>query len=306
MRTSRLVGVAGLIAAMALMVSACGSSSSSSPTTTTSAPSGPTTTLGDLAGNPYPSLSSCRTTVQNQTKTPGVMTVATDNPVYSPWFENNTPSNGKGYESAVAYDVAAALGYPKSKVKWITEGFDASYAPGPKKFDFDINEISVTPARAQEVTFSISYYNTTQSIVALKSNPIVKNHSPAQLKTYLYGDQIGTTGLAYINSQIQPSQQPRVYNTLDQAVAALQDKQIDAIVVDTPDGQYMASSQVKNGVQVGQFPADGEYYGLLLQKDDPLVSCLNSALWTLTQNGTLQSLQNQYLGIYNSVPAIQP
>jgi polar amino acid transport system substrate-binding protein len=294
-----------LIAAMALTVSACGSSSSSSPTTT-SAPSGPTTTLADLAGNPYPTLSSCRTTVQSQTKSPGVMTVATDNPVYSPWFDNNTPRNGKGYESAVAYDVAAALGYPKSKVKWITEGFDASYAPGPKKFDFDINEISATPARAQEVTFSISYYNTTQSIVALKSNPIVKDHSPAQLKTYLYGDQIGTTGLAYINSQIQPTQQPRVYNTLDQAVAALQDKQIDAIVVDTPDGQYMASSQVKNGVQVGQFPPDGEYYGLLLQKDNPLVSCLNSALWTLTQNGTLKSLQDKYLGIYNSVPAIQP
>jgi polar amino acid transport system substrate-binding protein len=234
------------------------------------------------------------------------MTVATDNPVYTPWFVNNTPSNGKGYESAVAYDVASALGYPAAKVQWVTESFDASYAPGPKHFDFDINEISVTPARSQEVQFSISYYNTTQSIVSLKSNPIVANHSPAALKTYLYGDQIGTTGLAYINSQIQPTQQPRVYNTLDEAVAALQDKQIDAIVVDTPDGQYMASSQVKHGVQVGQFPADGEYYGLLMEKGSPLTPCINSALWTLTQNGTLQALSNQYLGIYNSVPTIQP
>jgi polar amino acid transport system substrate-binding protein len=255
---------------------------------------------------PYPSLTTCRRTVKSQTFTKGVLTVATDNPVYSPWFVDNTPSNGKGYESAVAYDIGGLLGFTRAEVKWVTEAFDSSYAPGPKSFDFDINEVSVTADRSKVVTFSISYYDTTQSIVALKSNPIVKMHSPSELKTYLYGDQIGTTGLAYIYNEIHPTRSPRVYNTLDEAVAALQTKQIDAIVVDTPDGQYMASSEVKNGVQVGQFASTGEHYGLLLRKGDPLVSCLDSALTVMTKKGTLGRLSQEYLGDYNSIPTIKP
>jgi polar amino acid transport system substrate-binding protein len=256
--------------------------------------------------SPYPSLASCRAAVQQETYKKGELTVATDDPVYEPWFVNNTPSNGKGYESAVAYDVGALLGFTHAHLKWVTEAFDSSYAPGPKRFDFDINEVSVTPARAKVVSFSISYYDTTQSIVALKSNAIVKDHSPADLKTYLYGDQIGTTGLAYIYAQIHPTREPRTYNTLDEAVAALQTKQVDGIVVDTPDGQYMASSEVKNGVQVGQFPSTGEHYGLLFAKGNSLVPCADSALTVMTKDGALAKLSKQYLGIYNSIPTIKP
>jgi polar amino acid transport system substrate-binding protein len=254
----------------------------------------------------YPSLASCRSAVKNETYSKGVLTVATDDPAYSPWFVNNTPSNGKGYESAVAYEVGSLLGFGHKQVKWVTEPFDSSYAPGPKAFDFDINEISVTADRAKVVTFSISYYDTTQSIVALKSNPIVQHHSPSELKKYLYGDQIGTTGLAYIYNEVHPTRTPRIYNTLDEAVAALQTKQVDAIVVDTPDGQYMASSEVKNGVQVGQFPSTGEHYGLLFRKGNPLVSCVDSALTAMTKDGALAQLSRQYLDIYNSVPTIEP
>lgn len=300
------IATLALTAAMATVLSACGSSSNSSSPTTTTFPVTTTTAASTTSVGGLPSLASCQTSVPGEVHTKGVFTAATDNPVYTPWFVNNTPSNGQGYESAVAYAVAADLGYPHQKVTWATEAFDNSYAPGPKKFDFDINEISVTPDRSTVVAFSNSYYDTTQSIVALASNPIVKNHSPADLKNYLYGDQIGTTGLSYITSYIQPSKSPRVYNTLDEAVSALETKQIDAIVVDTPDGQYMASSQVKNGVQVGQFPSTGEHYGLLMQKGSPLVPCVNAALAALTSNGTLAALQKQYLGIYNAVPKIKP
>jgi polar amino acid transport system substrate-binding protein len=254
----------------------------------------------------YPTLASCKTTVQSQVKTKGTLTVATDNPVYTPWFVGNNPSNGKGYESAVTYAIASKLGFAKKSVKWVTEPFDSSYQAGPKNFDFDINEISYTSERAQAVTFSISYYGVTQSIVALKGSKIAKNHSPAALKTYLYGDQIGTTGLTYIESQLKPTKTPRIYNSLALAVQALQSKQIDAIVVDTPDGQYMASSEVKNGVQVGQFPSTGEHYGLLFQKGNPLASCVDSAIQSLTASGTLASISKEYLGIYNSIPTIQP
>ena len=184
-----------------------------------------------------PTLASCKTSIQANEYTKGKLTVATDNPVYTPWFVNNKPSNGKGYESAVAYAIASELGVAKSDVKWVYEPFDSSYAPGPKAFDFDINEVSYTAARAKVVSFSNSYYDVQQSIIALKTDKIVKDHSPAALKTYLYGDQIGTTGLAYINDFIKPTQPARVYSTLDRAVLALQTGQIDALVIDTPTGQ---------------------------------------------------------------------
>jgi polar amino acid transport system substrate-binding protein len=238
--------------------------------------------------------------------TAGQLTVATDSPAYDPWFSSNTPSNGKGYESAVAYAIATQLGFSTSQVTWVVEPFDSSYAPGPKKFDFDVNEISVSPEREQAVSFSKSYYDVNQAVVALKSNPIVSAHSPSDLANYKYGDQVGTTSLAYIESQIKPTKTPAVYNTLDDAVSALKVKQIDAIVIDTPTAQYMASQQVPNGTVVGQFPTTGEHYGLLFAKGNPLVSCVNQAIDKLNSAGTIRNLQTQYLSDYISIPAIQP
>ena len=259
-----------------------------------------------------PSLTACKTMISTQELVKGKLTVATDSPVYSPWFVNNTPTNGQGYESAVVYAITNELGIAKANVKWTVEAFDSSYVPGHKKFDFDINEISYTTNRAQAVTFSISYYNVNQWIVSLRTDAIVKGHTPAQLKTYQYGDQIGTTGLAYINNFIKPTRPARVYSTLADAVLALKDKQIDAIVIDTPSGQYMATSQVVNSknqslaYQVGQFPSVGEHYGLLFQKGSPLVTCVNVAINALTTSGQLKALQTKWLGIYNSVPTIKP
>src|SRR6266581_1280459 len=204
---------------------------------------------GGTGSTPTASASSCsKSAIQPLLHTPGVLTVATDNPVYSPWFVNNTPTNGKGYESAVAYAIAAKLGLGKSEVTWVHEPFTSSYAPGPKPFDFDINEVSVTPQRAQAVTFSNSYYDVQQAIVTRKGTAIVTKHSPAQLKTYQYGDQSGTTGLAYITDHIQPTKQPKVFDTLAQAAAALEAGRIDALVTDTPTAQYMASAQLKHAV----------------------------------------------------------
>ena len=244
--------------------------------------------------------------VQGELYAKGALTVATDKPAYPPWFENNQPSNGQGYESAVAYAVAAQLGFSKSQVTWAYEPFNDSYAPGPKKFDFDINEISYSAARAQVVTFSDSYYDVQQSLVALKSSPIVSQHTPAELKTYVYGDQVGTTSLAFINTELQPTKTPKVFESLNDVKQALQDRQIAALVTDTPTAQYISSSEISGSVMVAQFPSTGEHYGLLFAKGNPLVGCVNKALATLRSNGTLAKLQSKYLQIYTSVPTIKP
>jgi polar amino acid transport system substrate-binding protein len=202
--------------------------------------------------------------------------------------------------------VAAQLGFSKAQVTWAYEPFDSSYAPGPKKFDFDINEISYSATRAQVVTFSDSYYPVQQALVALKKSPIVTKHTQAELKTYVYGDQVGTTSLAFINSQIQPTQTPKVFESLNDVKQALQDKQIAALVTDTPTAQYISSSEISGSVMVAQFPSTGEHYGLLFAKGNPLVSCVNKALATLRRNGTLAKLQAKFLQIYTSVPTIKP
>ena len=286
------------VAAITALVVGAGLSACASSSTSTSASTGTTTSA---------SAAPCsQAAISGELYTKGVLTVATDQPAYPPWFENNQPSNGKGYESAVAYAVAAQLGFAKSQVKWVYEPFNNSYAPGPKKFDFDINEISYTAQRAQVVTFSISYYAVQQALVAYKTSPIVAKHTPAELKTYEYGDQIGTTSLAFINSQIQPTQTPKVFETLNDVKSALQDKQIAAFVTDTPTAQYISSSEIPGTIMVAQFPSTGEHYGLLFAKGNPLVGCVNKALTTLTSNGTLAHLQSEWLQIYTSVPTIQP
>ena len=286
----RFFATAGAVIVLGGALAACGSSGGGSGGSTTSAPA-----------------SSCsKSGMQHLLYKPGVLTVATDNPVYPPWFIKNTPSNGKGYESAVAYAIAAKLGFPKSKLVWVHEPFLKAIAPGPKAFDFDINEVSVTPARAKVVTFSTSYYPVQQAIVARKGTPIATKHSPAQLKTYLYGDQIGTTGLTYITSKIQPTQQPKVFDTLSQSAAALEAGRIDALITDTPTAQYMTTQQLKHTVLVAQFPTVGEHYGLVFAKDNPLVKCVNSAIASLQSDGTLTALQKRYLGIYLHFPTIKP
>jgi len=282
----RRIAIAAVAAAAAAGLAACGSSGGTSTTSAT--------------------LSCTYAGIQSHLYQHGALTVATDKPAYPPWFSGNNPADGKGYESAVAYAIAKQLGFKPSQVHWAYEPFDASYAPGPKKFDFDVNEISYTAQQATAVSFSSSYYDVQQALVALKGSPIATSHSPAQLKTYVYGDQIGTTSLAFITGNIEPTSQPKVFSTLNDVKQALQTHQIAALVTDTPTAQYISSSEIPNSVMVAQFPSTGEHYGLLFTKGNPLVGCVNKAIATLKSDGTLAALQKQYLQLYLTVPTIKP
>jgi polar amino acid transport system substrate-binding protein len=290
-----------VLAATATMAAAalagCGSSGAAGPASSGSAASGGTSASAASCSN---------SSIQKELFAQGALTVGTDKPVYPPWFENNDPSNGKGYESAVTYAIAQQLGFQRGQVHWTYEPFNASYAPGPKKFDFDINEVSYSPQRATAVTFSDSYYDDHQALIALKGTPIVSKHSPADLKNYVFGDQIGTTSLAFITSQIEPTSRPKVFQTLNDAKQALQNHQIAALVADTPTAQFISSSEIKNSVLLAQFPPTGEHFGLLFSKGNPLVTCVNKAIATLKSNGTLQQLQHKYLRAFLSVPTIKP
>jgi polar amino acid transport system substrate-binding protein len=236
---------------------------------------------------------------------PGQLTVGTDNPAFPPWFGGaekapwkvSDPYSGQGYESAVAYAVASKLGFAKSEVKWIVVPFNTSFAPGAKKFDFDINQISYKPARATAVDFSDSYYDVNQSLVVLKGTPIASATSIAALEPYKFGAQLGTTSYDYIVNNIKPSKKPAVFDTNDAAVAALKNKQIDGLVVDLPTAFYISAVQVPKGKILGQFPTVGtpEHFGMIFEKGNSLVTCVNDALTKLRTDGTLKSLQAKWL-----------
>ena len=244
----------------------------------------------------------------------GQLTVGTDNPAYPPWFGGtpkppwkvSDPNSGEGFESAVAYAVAKKLGFAHNEVHWIVVPFNTSFAPGPKKFDFNINEISYTPARAKVVDFSDSYYDVNQAVVARKGTPIAAAQSSADLQKYKLGAQIGTTSYTYIKEFIKPSKQPAVFDTNDAAVAALKNGQIDGLVVDLPTAFYVTAAQVPNSKIVGQFPTGnaGERFGMVFEKGNKLVGCVNHALTQLKSDGTLQQIQEKWLAKVGGAPIL--
>jgi polar amino acid transport system substrate-binding protein len=245
---------------------------------------------------------------QGKTMTDGTLTIATDSPAYDPWFSHNDPSNGKGYESAVAYAVADRLGFDQSTVKWVKEPFNKSFAPGPKDFDFDINQISITPARAKVVTFSDGYYTASQALITLKDSPVAKATSVDDLKQYKLGAQTGTTSLTAIREDIQPSSQPLVFQNTNVAKQALLNHQVDAIVADLPTAFYITAVEIPSSTIVGQFQQQSgspEQFGMLFAQDNPLVDCVNQALAEIKSDGTLDSIEQKWLSQTVSVPVLQ-
>jgi polar amino acid transport system substrate-binding protein len=292
-----LAAAATLVALLAVVAAGCGSTKESS--------SGSTGT-GTKA--------SCAKSDLNLVKA-GTLTIGTDNPAFPPWFGGtpktpwkvSDPRSGEGYESAVAYAVAKQLGFAKDEVTWKHVPFNNSFAPGPKSFDLDINQISLTPARAKVVSFSDSYYDVNQSVVVNKGTPIASAKSVAALKPYELGAQLGTTSYQYIQENIKPSKKPSVFPSNAGAVQALKNKQIDGLVVDLPTAFYVTAVQVPNSKVLGQFPAQpgGEHFGMVFQKGNSLVRCVNSALSKLRDNGTLKKLQQQWLAKATGAPTLK-
>jgi polar amino acid transport system substrate-binding protein len=235
----------------------------------------------------------------------GVLTIATDKPAYPPYFEDDDPTNGEGFESAVAYAIADQLGYPKAKVKWTVESFNSSFAPGPKDFDFDVNQISISPVREKAVDFSAPYYTANQAVVVLKDSDAASAQSLEELEDAQLGVQIGTTSLEAAEEEIEPSSRPEVFNTSNDVVQALKNGQIDAVVVDLPTALYLTAVQVPEATVVGQFSAPGgDRWGALLQKDSELTGCVSQAVEELESSGELQKITDRWMSQAAGAPEL--
>ncbi len=299
------------VGALTLTLVACAPVSDSS-TSNTSTSNTSTSDISSTSGSPSGGTGAtssgpdCSTT-SPLLYAPGTLTVATDSPAYSPYFVNDDPTNGKGFESAVTYAVAKQLGFGRDAVHWTSVPFNSSYQPGAKKFDFDINQISITAKRAQAVTFSTGYYSAAQAIITLKDSPYAGATSLADFADARLGAQVGTTSLDAIDTEISPSQQPMVYDDTNAAKQALLNGQVDGIVADLPTAFYITAVEIPQATVTGQFQVTSgqtEEFGLLLEKGNPYVACLDSALATLKRSGTLAGIEKKWLSDVVDVPTL--
>jgi polar amino acid transport system substrate-binding protein len=253
--------------------------------------------------------------------TPAQLTVGTDNPAFPPWFsggeteehpewEFDDPYTGEGFEAAVAYEVADRLGFAEDEVTWVPVPFTNSFRPGPKDFDFYLAQVSIRERRARNVDFSQGYYDFNQALVAIADTPIAEATTIEELKEFRLGAPIGTTSLELIENVIQPNEAPRVYDTLTDVNSALSAGQIDGEIVDLPTAFFIAGSgEVENSTVVGQFEnppgAEPEQLGLVFEKANPLVQCVDQALAEMKTDGTLQALQDEWLAQAAEAPVLE-
>lgn len=283
-RVTTVIRTTGLILASLLLTAAC------APAPEPATPQASTCASGALA-----------------TSKSGTLTIGTDEPVYPPWYVNDDPTSGNGYESAVAYAIADGLGYPKDKVTWVRVPFNAAIQPGPKTYDLDLTEFSITDERRQAVDFSSPYYDVKQAVIAINGSKAASATTVAALKAVKLGAQVGTTSLTAITQQIAPSTQPSVFNNNDDAKLALTNGQIDALVVDLPTAFEITGSELQNAKIVGQLPSGSgtpEQFGAILDKGSALTSCVTAAVDKLRAAGTLTKLEDQWLSTAGSAPEL--
>ncbi len=240
--------------------------------------------------------------------TEGKLTVATSEPAYYPWVIDDAPESGEGFESAVAYAVAEELGFDADDVVWVRSSFEASIAPGPKDFDLNLQQFSITPEREEAVDFSSPYYETTQTVITTGSSAAADASSIADLADVIVGAQTGTTSFTAAEEIIAPSGGVSAFNMNEDAKAALESGQIDALVVDLPTAFYMTGAELDDGVIIGQLPqtaGEGDAFGIVLPKDSPLTADVTDAVDALREDGTLDDLAAEWLGGDDTAPVLQ-
>lgn len=241
-----------------------------------------------------------------ETVTEGKLTIGTSDPAYEPWVVDNDPSNGQGYESAVAYAVAAELGFAAEDVEWVAASFDQIIAPGLKSYDFAINQVSISEERKANIAFSSSYYDTAQAVVTIEGSPAAGVTDIAGLKPLKLGAMVGTTSAAVVEAAVQPDNAVSLFNDNDQVKQALDSGLIDAVVFDLPTALYVTAVELEGSTIVGQLPAgdNPDQFGLVLDLESPIVDEVTAAVDAVRSNGTLADLEAEWITDAAGVPVL--
>ncbi len=244
---------------------------------------------------------------QLQTITPGKLTIGTGLPAYEPWVVGDAPESGEGFEAAVAYAIAAELGFAPEDVVWVRTTFDEAIAPGPKNFDFNLQQYSITDERKEAVDFSSPYYQTAQTVITVEGSAAASAKSLADLQGLVIGAATGTTSFAAIENIIKPTAGAKAFNSNDDAKAALSSGQVDAIVVDLPTAFYLAEVELDGGIILGQLAGAeaGDSFGLVLDKGSPLTAAVSAAVDALRASGKLAEIETTWLADFAGAPVLK-
>jgi polar amino acid transport system substrate-binding protein len=237
----------------------------------------------------------------------GTLTVATGEPVFEPWMVDDDPTNQQGFESALTYAVAEELGFASEDVTWVRTGFDEAIAPGDKPYDFNVQQYSINEQRDEVVDFSTGYYEVEQALVAAEDSAVAEATSVEELASARLGAAIGTTSLDYIEQVIQPDTPAQVFDDNAAAKASFDAGQVDGLVFDLPTAYYVTAVEIPDASIVGVLPREGESeeLGFLFEEGSPLVPCVNEALATLREDGTLEELENEWLNQSGEIPTLE-
>jgi polar amino acid transport system substrate-binding protein len=312
--------VLALVAAIGLVLGACGDDDDddgAGPTTvgaavstaapeTTAAPG--TTATPTTTAAPGTTLSEAAICAEGKTLTEGQLTVATGEPAFPPYVIDDMPESGQGFEAAVAYAVADQMGFAEDQVRWVRTTFEGAIQPGPKNFDFNLQQYSISPEREEVVSFSEPYYAANQAILGYADSPAAEATTAAAIRDLRIGVAAGTTSLTFVTDVLQPTTDPFVYNDNAAAKQALETQQIDAIVADLPTALLISAVEIEGTQVYGQFPSsegtEGEPWGLLFAKDNPLVECANLALAALRESGALEEITVEWMSGSADAPEI--
>jgi polar amino acid transport system substrate-binding protein len=297
MRSSLTRGLLPALAVGTLVLAACGSDDSSDGAADTTADSSAATAPAETAAG------DCAATIDD-----GVLTIATGEPAFPPWVIDDAPESGEGFEAAVAYAVAAEMGYDADSVVWVRTTFDEAIQPGAKSFDLNLQQYSITEERAESIDFSLPYFTSNQAIVALDGSAAEGATTVADLKDVKFGAQAGTTSLEFINEVIQPDQEVFVYDDNVAAKAALEANQIDAAMFDLSTALFVSAVEIEGSSVIGQFPAEAggtaDEFGIVLEKDSALTGCVDDAITAITESGELDAITTEWLSENLGAPVI--
>ena len=200
--------------------------------------------------------------------------------------------NPSGFEYALSQAIAKKLGI--STVQYLRSPFGGLFSPAPKKYDFALEEVTITAQRAKVVSFSAPYFAANQGVLIRKG--LAKPTSINALKSLQLCAQANTTGLAYIQHTLRPKKKPLVYSASSTAAFdSVQAGKCDALILDVPI--VVSQSQKKRGAYggvVGQIVTN-ESYGAVMDKGSKFKPDLDRAIKALKANGTISRLQKKWL-----------
>ena len=342
MRSIRFLAILGMVT---LMAACAGPAATPTPAPTaapTATPTAAPTATPTAAPTATPTAAPTATPVADacaspQLKNTGRLTLSTDIPAFPPWWGGDAatqydnepeggspwsetdfsaePYSGEGFEGAMAYAVAAAMGFDADQVDWLANPeFALAFAPGDKPFDFHMAQISATADRAQAVTFSDPYFDSNQAVLALTANDIVNVASIADLKAFRLGAAANTTSFTFLEEVIAPTVEPSVFQDNAATLQALQGDVVDGIIVDLSTAFYMRDAELEDfdteepeGTIVGQFgpPAEPDHVAFVLELGNPLVDCVNQALAEVMTSGQHQQILDEWINTGQDVPFLE-